>query len=45
MSLDAGEVAALHHAIRRRLPVMLRRGGSHTGTVSPDRRVGGALPA
>ena len=34
-SLDADEVAALQHAIRRRLPVMLRRGGSHTGTLSP----------
>lgn len=39
-SLDATEVAALHGAIRRRLPVMLRRGGSHTGTLSPDVRRG-----
>ena len=34
-SLTPDEVAALHRAIRRRLPVMLRRGGSHTGTLSP----------
>lgn len=41
-SLEADAVAALHRAIRRRLPVMLRRGGSHTGTLSPARRVAGA---
>lgn len=40
-SVSADEVAALHSAIRRRLPVMLRRGGSHTGTLSPDLRPGG----
>ena len=34
-SLTADEVAALQRSIRRRLPVMLRRGGSHTGTLSP----------
>ncbi len=34
----ADEVAALHRAIRRRLPVMLRRGGSHTGTLAPAER-------
>ena len=34
-SLTADEVAALQRAIRRRLPVMVRRGGSHTGTLSP----------
>lgn len=34
-SLTADEVARLHAMIRRRLPVMLRRGGSHTGTLSP----------
>lgn len=39
-SLDADEVAALQSAIRRRLPVMLRRGGSHTGVLSPDVRHG-----
>lgn len=41
-SLSTDEVAALHSAIHRRLPVMLRRGGSHTGTLSPDVRPGGA---
>ena len=45
-SLTADEVADLHRAIRRRLPVMLRRGGSHTGTLSPDvRAAGGTVPA
>lgn len=33
--LTEGEVADLHRQLRRRLPVMLRRGGSHTGTLSP----------
>lgn len=42
-SLDAAEIAALHGAIRRRLPVMLRRGGSHTGSLSPAVRTAGAL--
>ena len=41
-SLDEREIAALHTAIRRRLPVMLRRGGSHTGSLSPARRVLGS---
>ena len=41
-SLTADEVAALQAAIRRRLPVMLRRGGSHTGTLSPPVRSGEA---
>lgn len=40
-SLDVEEVARLATTIRRRLPVMLRRGGSHTGTLSPDVRAGG----
>ena len=40
-SLTPDEVTALHRAIRRRLPVMLRRGGSHTGTLSPQRRAAG----
>ncbi|CAN5616348.1 formamidopyrimidine-DNA glycosylase [soil metagenome] len=40
-SLSADKVAALYSAIRRRLPVMLRRGGSHTGVLSPDVRPGG----
>jgi formamidopyrimidine-DNA glycosylase len=44
-SLAPDEVAALQHAIRRRLPVMLRRGGSHTGTLSPSLRApGGHCP-
>lgn len=29
------DVADLHRHLRRRLPVMLRRGGSHTGVLSP----------
>ncbi len=33
--LDDGEIDRLAHAIRRRLPIMLRRGGSHRGTLSP----------
>lgn len=37
-SLRADELAALASAIRRRIPVMLRRGGSHCGTLSPDVR-------
>jgi len=42
-AVTADEVAALQRIIRRRLPVMLRRGGSHTGTLSPAfRAVGGA---
>ena len=44
-SLTADEVAALRVSIRRRLPIMLRRGGSHTGTLSPDgARAGGVCP-
>ena len=44
-SLTADEVAALQRAIRRRLPVMGRRGGSHTGTLSPAvRGAGGPCP-
>ena len=49
--LTAAEVAALHRQLRRRLPLMLRRGGSHTGTLSrpvrsvvaPCSRCGGPL--
>lgn len=37
-SLRADELAALASAIRRRIPVMLGRGGSHCGTLSPDVR-------
>jgi formamidopyrimidine-DNA glycosylase len=36
--VPATDVRELQRAIRRRLPVMLRRGGSHTGTLSPDVR-------
>jgi len=44
-SLSADEIAALHSAIRRRLPVMLRHGGSHTGELSPAARFAvGACP-
>ena len=42
-SLSPDEIAALHRTIRRRLPIMLRRGGSHTGVLSPDLRRAGAL--
>jgi formamidopyrimidine-DNA glycosylase len=37
-TLDSHDVGALHRAIRRRLPVMLRRGGSHRGTLCPEVR-------
>jgi formamidopyrimidine-DNA glycosylase len=37
-SVAPEDVAVLHRAIRRRLPVMLRRGGSHTGTLSSEVR-------
>lgn len=37
-SLDGSEIAVLARAIRRRLPVMLRRGGSHRGTLSSEVR-------
>jgi formamidopyrimidine-DNA glycosylase len=43
-ALTPSEVAELHRVIRRRLPVMLRRGGSHTGTLSPTQRAGGVCP-
>jgi formamidopyrimidine-DNA glycosylase len=41
--LDAADIDALAAATRRHLPAMLRRGGSHRGTVSPELRA--ALPA
>ncbi len=44
-TLSPDEVTALHKVIRRRLPVMLRHGGSHTGSLSPTRRAGGVCPA
>ena len=37
-ALADSDVAAIATAIRRRLPVMLRRGGSTTGTISPQLR-------
>ncbi len=37
-SLTGGEIAGLAAAIRRRLPIMLRRGGSHTGVLDPTVR-------
>ena len=43
-SLRPDEVTQLQRVIRRRLAVMLRRGGSHTGTLSPSRRAGGVCP-
>lgn len=41
-SLSPGELAALHRAMRRHLPAMLERGGSHRGRISPAVRA--ALP-
>ena len=41
--LTGGEVAALHRCMRQHLPVMLDRGGSHRGEVSPAFRA--ALPS
>lgn len=37
-SLRSDEIDALASAIRRRLPIMLRRGGSHCGVLSPEVR-------
>ena len=37
-TLTDDEVRRLASAIRRRLPIMLRRGGSHTGVLAPDVR-------
>jgi formamidopyrimidine-DNA glycosylase len=37
--LDGADVGRLAHAIRRRLPIMARRGGSHRGTLTPAVRV------
>jgi formamidopyrimidine-DNA glycosylase len=41
-SLVRGEIAAISRCSRRHLPAMLRRGGSHTGTIDPAFRA--ALP-
>jgi formamidopyrimidine-DNA glycosylase len=43
-SLDAGEQARLHRAIRTTLRVLGRRGGSHTGDLMPSRVPGGECP-
>jgi formamidopyrimidine-DNA glycosylase len=44
-SLSADEVTRLHRTIRRRLPVMMAAGGSHTGTISSSFRThGGPCP-
>lgn len=44
-SMPDDEVDRLHRTIRRRLPIMLRRGGSHTGTLAPGlRSTGGQCP-
>lgn len=40
-TMTDSEVVELHRTIRRRLSVMLRRGGSHTGTLSPAHRLPG----
>ena len=37
-SLNDNEIARLQAMIRRRLPAMMARGGSHTGTISPTVR-------
>jgi formamidopyrimidine-DNA glycosylase len=43
--LPPDEIDGLQRTIRRRLPIMLRRGGSHTGTLSPAvRSSGGHCP-
>jgi len=43
--LRSSEVGELASVIRRRLPIMLRRGGSTTGVVNPDlRRTAGPCP-
>jgi formamidopyrimidine-DNA glycosylase len=40
-TLTTAELDALATAVRRRLPIMLRRGGSHTGVLSPAVRAAG----
>lgn len=37
-SLERNDVRRLVRTARRRLPIMLRRGGSHRGTIGPDMR-------
>jgi formamidopyrimidine-DNA glycosylase len=43
-TLDVGEQARLHRAIRTTLRVLGRRGGSHTGDLMPSRVRGGHCP-
>jgi formamidopyrimidine-DNA glycosylase len=44
-TLSRTELETLQRTIRRRLPIMMRRGGSHTGTLSPAvRAVVGSCP-
>lgn len=43
-TLDADEQAAAHRAIRTTLRTLLRRGGSHTGDLMPERVPGGHCP-
>jgi formamidopyrimidine-DNA glycosylase len=43
-SLSADARRALHRAIRTTLRVLGRRGGSHTGSLMPERRPGGVCP-
>ena len=43
-TLDADEVAALQRVIRRTLPQLMRRGGSHTGDLQLARQRGAMCP-
>ena len=43
-SLDDGEVARLHRAMRRTIHMLGQRGGSHTGDLQPARHRGGSCP-
>jgi formamidopyrimidine-DNA glycosylase len=43
-SLDPDEVASLHRVIRRTLPQLMRRGGSHTGDLQLARQRGAVCP-
>lgn len=43
-TLDAGEQARLHRAIRTTVRTLMRRGGSHTGDLMPSRAPGALCP-
>ena len=43
-SLDTAEVRALASEVRATLRVLIRRGGSHSGDLQPERRPGGRCP-